>query len=83
MTEYKYLLCGYNYTITHDTEHFVDVKLIGIYDSHEKAYEFQKKLGIVKVKDNCIKGDKYCTWIKKVSLLDGTLNKSLTLRNTN
>ena len=81
MTEYKYLLCGYNHTIVSDPEHFIDVKLIGIYDTYEKAKNIQEQFGIVLVKDKYVKGLKYCTWIKKISLYDGTLSNALSLRN--
>ena len=83
MTEYKYLLCGYDHTIIHDPDHFVDVKLIGIYDNYENAYNIQKQLGIIQVKENYVKGLKYCTWIKKISLSEGTLVNALSLRSSN
>ncbi len=80
MSEYKYLLCGYD--ITKHYEDFVDVKLIGIYKSYDEAYNIQKKFGVIESIGKCLKGPKFCTWIHLVKLIDGTFEKSLSLRNT-
>ena len=82
MSKYKYLLCGYNLNKERCLEHFVDVKLIGIYNTYDDAHNFQKRLGIIKSEGKCIKSDKFCTWIHEVELIDGTLSHSLSLRNT-
>ena len=79
MSEYKYLLSGYDYTKIIDPEFHADVRLIGIYNTYDEAFRDQKKLGIVKLCKNHIKGKIYCSWIHKVKLNDGLLTHSLSL----
>ena len=54
MSKYKYLLCGYDLNKERCLEHFVDVKLIGIYDSNMflKTPELQEKAFIANAQRN-------------------------------